>query len=45
MLRDFIIFRHDLHIPEKNALKIMTRMQIQSLILPILKLYLYFWLI
>ena len=41
MLRDFIISRHGLHMPEKNALKIMIRMKIHSFILPILKLYLY----
>ena len=41
MLRDFIVSRHDLHIPEKNALKILIRMKIRSLMLPILKLYLY----
>ena len=41
MPRDFIISRHDLHIPEKNALKIMIRIKVHSLILPILKLYLY----
>ena len=38
MLTDFIVSRH---IPEKNALKILIRMKIRSLMIPTLKLYLY----